>query len=51
MINYIVYIAIIIILVLVLVLAIKAIKRGVEAKKINYNYDKHENKKNSNERD
>ena len=45
MINYIVYIIITIILVLVLVLAIKAINRGIEAKKkINkkYDYDKYE---------
>ena len=53
MINYIVYIVIILILVLVLVIAVKAIIRGIEAKKKlnkNYDYDKYENKKNSDEK-
>ena len=48
MINYIVYTAIISILVLVTVISIKAINRGIEAKK-NLNksndYDKYKNKK------
>tara|TARA_B100001540_G_C15447507_1_gene479585 strand:+ start:464 stop:628 length:165 start_codon:yes stop_codon:yes gene_type:complete len=53
MINYIVYIVIILILVLVLVIAIKAISRGIEAKKKlnkNYDSDKYENKKNGDEK-
>mgnify|MGYP001209926722 FL=1 len=51
MISYIFYIIIIIILVLVLVIGLKAINRGLKAKKkLNKEYD-HENKKNINEKE
>jgi len=48
MINYIVYSIIILLLVFVFFIAIKAIKRGIEAKQNlnkDYDHDKYENKK------
>ena len=53
MIGYIVNIVIVIILVFVSVIAIKAINRGIESKKNldkNYDHDKHQNNKNSNDK-
>ena len=53
MINYLVYIVIIIILILVSAIAIKAINRGIEAKKKlskDQDHNKYQNKK-SNEKD